>query len=195
MPLRSPPWIKGGLRCSSCPFAALRGSKGLKVFSVPLRGPPWIKGGLRCSPQPSAALRGSKGFKVFFVPLRPPWIKGGLRCSPRPSVDQRGLKVFSVPLRGPPWIKGGLRCSPQPSAALRGSKGFKVFPTALRGQPTSQSRKTHFKQTSTSPTPYLIDLGNNLVRLLRPVLNTEQRILQHKRAISIKPNPFPVPIN
>ena len=64
--------------CSPRPSAALRGSKGVKVFSVPLRGPPWIK----------------KGVKVFSAPLRGP---------PR---TKKVLKVFSVPLRGPPWIKG-----------------------------------------------------------------------------------------
>ena len=34
---------KGVLHGPSCPFAALRGQKEVKMFFVPLRGPSWIK--------------------------------------------------------------------------------------------------------------------------------------------------------
>ena len=159
------------LRCSSWFFVDKKGVKGV------LRGPSW----------PFAALRGQKVLKVFFVVLRGP---------SRPFVDQRCQRCSSwsfVALSGPSWTKRVLRCSSRSFAALRGSKGFKVFFVVLRALRGSK-RLTVFPQTPTT-LPYLIDLRNNLVRLLRPMLNTEQRILQHKRAISIKLNPFPAPIN
>ena len=57
------------LRCSSCPFAALRGFK---------------KKVLRCSPCPSA----SSAEGVLRAPSRPFVDKKGLRCSSQPFVDR-----------------------------------------------------------------------------------------------------------
>ncbi len=126
-------------RCSSRPFAALRGQKGVsprpfpdiqnydlaKVFFVALRGPSRTK---RCSPRPFPDLPNYDLAKVFFAALR-----GQKGVPPVPSRTYQTMT----------WQ----RCSSRPFAALRGQKGVsprpfpdipnydlaKVFFAALRG--------------------------------------------------------------
>ena len=72
--LRGPPWTK---RCSSRPFAALRGQK--RCSSRPFAT---LRGQKRCSSRPFATLRGQKRCSSRpFAPLR-----GQKRCSSRPFV-------------------------------------------------------------------------------------------------------------
>ena len=133
--LSGPPWLK---RCSSRPFATLRGQKG--VLRDPSRrikercSPRPLRGQKRCSSRPFAPLRGSKKGvlrapprtkKVFFAALRGQ--KGVLRDPSRPFADQR--KVFSASLRVLRGQKGVLRDPSRPFADQR-----KVFSAPLRGQ-------------------------------------------------------------
>ena len=118
-------------RCSSRPFAALRGQKEVAVAVAVLRGPPcppWTK----VLPLPFfvalSVLRGSK--EVFFAALRgPSWTKGSCRCrcsSPRPSVSSVDKGVAVAVLRGPsrPFVdKRKLPLPLQFSAALRVLRG------------------------------------------------------------------------